>query len=336
MKRILTIVLAALTIWLPGSCKKEDQKVSVTDVSLDKTELTLTVGDQPVQLTATVAPDNATDKTVSWASDKKDITAVDQNGKVSAVAPGEATITVTTTDGSKTATCKVTVKAALPAGALAGEFSVSATKKVHFSQGNLYYDGSAFKFETDQYEIQASWSTSHVSHFYWSKTASVAYAENYSDSGDGSDVYFTNQNGFKVNVGGKDQEGWRTLSKDEWQYLFKTRTNATRLFKYGVSVCDKADCLVIAPDGFTGTIETSYDASSWPAAEAAGLVCLPAAGYRNGSSVSRVGFSGNYWSSSPSSSNRAIRVDFDSSSVFADLANRRDVGYSVRLVTDIK
>ena len=87
--------------------------VAVTSVKLDKTELALTVGDAAAQLTATVAPDNATDKTVTWSIDKTSVATVDATGKVTAVAEGEATITAKA--GDKTATCKVTVTAPAPA-----------------------------------------------------------------------------------------------------------------------------------------------------------------------------------------------------------------------------
>ena len=83
--------------------------IVVTSVTLDKTELALTLGDAAVQLKATVAPDNATDKTVTWSSDKTSVATVDATGKVTAVAEGEATITAKA--GDKTATCKVTVTA---------------------------------------------------------------------------------------------------------------------------------------------------------------------------------------------------------------------------------
>ena len=81
--------------------------IPVSGITLDKTELALTVGDAAAQLTATVAPDNATDKTVTWTSDKPAVATVDATGKVTAVAEGEATITAKS--GDKTATCKVTV-----------------------------------------------------------------------------------------------------------------------------------------------------------------------------------------------------------------------------------
>jgi len=87
------------------------QTVAVTSVKLDKSEATLTVGGT-VTLVATVAPENATNKKMTWKSDKTDIATVDANGKVTAIKAGTATITVTTEDGNKTATCKVTVQAA--------------------------------------------------------------------------------------------------------------------------------------------------------------------------------------------------------------------------------
>ena len=84
--------------------------VNVTEVTLDRTELTLTEGETET-LTATVRPDNADNRKVTWSSDKTDVATVGGDGRVTAVKAGEAVITVTTEDGGKTATCKVTVKA---------------------------------------------------------------------------------------------------------------------------------------------------------------------------------------------------------------------------------
>lgn len=85
--------------------------VFVESVSLDNTELELFEGGSAT-LVATVLPDNAKNKNVTWSSDKEGVATVDQEGKVVAVAPGSATITVTTEDGGKTATCAVTVNEA--------------------------------------------------------------------------------------------------------------------------------------------------------------------------------------------------------------------------------
>ena len=85
-----------------------EANVPVTNVLLDKTSLALDVGGSDT-LTATVEPDNATTKTVTWSSDNISVATVDANGLVTAVAEGSATITVTTEDGSKTASCTVIV-----------------------------------------------------------------------------------------------------------------------------------------------------------------------------------------------------------------------------------
>ena len=80
----------------------------VTGVSLDKTTLTLAVNDTG-KLTATVTPDNATNKNVTWKSSNTSVATVSADGTVTAMKAGTATITVTTADGGKTATCTVTV-----------------------------------------------------------------------------------------------------------------------------------------------------------------------------------------------------------------------------------
>ena len=88
--------------------KVEAKKIPVTGVTLDKEETGLVEGEE-VTLVATLAPENATEKTVEWSSSDEKVATV-KDGKVTAVAPGTATITVKTVDGSKTATCKVTVE----------------------------------------------------------------------------------------------------------------------------------------------------------------------------------------------------------------------------------
>lgn len=94
----------------------------VNKVSLDKTELALTVGDTQT-LIATITPDDANNKNVSWSSDKPSVATVDKNGKVTAVAAGKANITVKTADGEKTANCVVTVTAKSSGGSSSGSSS---------------------------------------------------------------------------------------------------------------------------------------------------------------------------------------------------------------------
>jgi uncharacterized protein YjdB len=83
-------------------------KAPVTGVSLDKSTLTLN-DKETAKLTATLAPANATNKDVTYATSDKSVVTVDATGTVKAIAAGKATITVTTVDGGKTAKCDVTV-----------------------------------------------------------------------------------------------------------------------------------------------------------------------------------------------------------------------------------
>lgn len=82
--------------------------VHVESVSLNESILNL-VDEEKVELIATISPDNAYDQSVSWESDDESVATVDSDGVVTGVSEGTATITVTTTDGEKTATCDVTV-----------------------------------------------------------------------------------------------------------------------------------------------------------------------------------------------------------------------------------
>ena len=306
-----------------------------------------------VQLSATVSPADATNKGVYWTSSDTTVAKVDALGKVTAVKAGTATITATTVDGTKTATCTVTVKG-LPAGALKGEFSVSATKTVYFSKGNMYWDGDSFEFEANQYDSQSIWNTSHVSHFYWSKNASVAYAKEYSESGTTkTDVFFTNEEqetakaGFTVNgVAGK----YRTLSDDEWIYLVRNRTMTNGGSRYenltssGITIEGVTfDGIVLFPDDFTDqeTWKTKY--TTWEALNSAGLVFLPAAGYRSGSeftftTVYSGGYKiGYYWTSTPNSPSQG-EPQANAEHFFYQAFNvgytGRNKGCCIRLVTE--
>jgi len=93
----------------------ESSTVNVTGITLDKTEASMIVGGETLTLTPTVAPNDATDKTVTWMTSDAGVATV-ANGVVTAVAAGTATITATATNGTpddtsddKTATCTVTV-----------------------------------------------------------------------------------------------------------------------------------------------------------------------------------------------------------------------------------
>ena len=84
--------------------------VSVTGVSLNKSSISITIGDSEV-LSASISPSNATNQAVSWTSSNSNVASVTNSGRVTAVAEGNATITVTTSDGGYNAACTVTVTA---------------------------------------------------------------------------------------------------------------------------------------------------------------------------------------------------------------------------------
>jgi len=94
--------------------------VSVTGVSLNVNSTSITVGNSEV-LSATVLPNNATNQAVSWTSSNSSVATVSSSGRVEGVAEGNATITVTTSDGGYTATCAVTITASGGGGGGSGD-----------------------------------------------------------------------------------------------------------------------------------------------------------------------------------------------------------------------
>ncbi|MDE5581590.1 MAG: leucine-rich repeat protein [Treponemataceae bacterium] len=108
-KKWIVAALAACAIVLAG-CKalSEPERIAVESVTLNETTLMIAHG-ATGKLAATVKPDDADDKTVTWSSSDASVATVDNDGTVTAVKVGTATITATTWDGGKTATCKVTV-----------------------------------------------------------------------------------------------------------------------------------------------------------------------------------------------------------------------------------
>lgn len=232
---------------------------------------------------------------------------------------------------------------------LEGEFSVAdhGRAKIRFTRGNLYYDGSS-KVEQHQYDYNSGEWTSpdaHVSHFMWCNNINDATRQGYSTAMNGQSPFFTEVDGFTVS--GFSENQCRTLTTEEWQYLFSygIYDNDVRRGKYklGVTVCGKNNCIVLLPDNGTwGANENKgeYNYVEWKHMEAAGAVCLPAAGYRDGfngnTHVHGAGGYGYYWSASSDGVNRAFDLSFDSGLVNPDHDDNRTQAYSVRLVTESK
>lgn len=103
------MVAAALVL----SCNKKDESVAVTGVQLSENQPFIARGGVAT-LTAAVLPENADNKTVTWASSVPEIASVDQNGLVKGLKKRETIIVVTTQDGRKTAMCQVSVTEYVP------------------------------------------------------------------------------------------------------------------------------------------------------------------------------------------------------------------------------
>jgi hypothetical protein len=228
-------------------------------------------------------------------------------------------------------------RSAIPTGAISGQFTVRMVginpRKVYFSKGNLQLTGeNAWQFANNQWEYFGnSQSDNHRDLFGWgtgnnpnqTSTSSGDYGT-FTDWGSNSDL--------QTALG----SGWRTLTKDEWVYLFTTRTvnggkGNGKSYTYGQSVNGILG-VVLYPDNYTGSTYTT--GSDWSTFEAAGCVFLPAAGGRYGTSVGVVGSDGNYWSSTADGTVNAYYVYSNSGSVSSANSIARFRGYSVRLVRD--
>jgi hypothetical protein len=154
---------------------------------------------------------------------------------------------------------------------------------------------------------------------------------------------------------GDDEPGtWRTLTKDEWDYLVNTRTGASE--KYGAAKVNGITGVVILPDvftlpagcGFTAGMPSAryhydwsyvnttniYTSTQWQLMEAAGAVFLPASGYRYGASVYIAGAGGYYWSSTQCSQFLAYYLYFGSDCLYT-YGSYRYSGQAVRLVAGL-
>ena len=353
--------------------------VKVTSITLNETALTKNLGDAAVTLTATVAPADAVDKSITWTSDNPAVATVN-NGEVSIIGLGTAIITATANDGSGVkATCTVTVK--FP-GLLAGKFSVSATKQVQFSQGNLQaviagyngdntYTASSWKFAEHQWDFigyafaDPYFKTGNtVDLFGWVGNSALRNSYGLCKSSPYNNTDYGGSFGEALksdwgtlaitNGGNRAYSGWYTLNKDEWDYLFSTRTTTSGI-RYAKATVNGKSGVILLPDDWSASYHalTSADtktaaytsnpitAAEWTSDfEAHGAVFLPAAGRRDGTSVSfsYVNSSGYYWSSTSDGINNAYQVFFDNSGLnpSSNPNPNRHYGCSVRLVRDVE
>ena len=239
-------------------------------------------------------------------------------------------------------------------------FSVSATKKITFSPGNLQYHpaNNKWRFAENQTDYIGD-ANSNCSPTYngwldlfgWSgSTGSAKFGVSISEN---NGAYFGSFVDWGTNKIGSDAPNtWRTLTHDEWYYLLNTRANASSL--KGVAQVNDVNGLILLPDNWTcpagvtfksgfhssygGEYYAAYQtftADQWSKLESAGAVFLPSAGFRIGSCVSNVQNGGYYWSATGNDGYGARYLYFTS-----DVAGMgyfyRYSGRSVRLVKDLQ
>ncbi len=258
---------------------------------------------------------------------------------------------------------------------LSGAFSVSATKQVRFSRGNLQYtqstqtwafadnqydmlgtdnvDGGTVQIATYGYSKSGGTLADKIDLFGWSGSTGsakwgISTSTNYKD-------YIGDFVDWGTNIG--NGKIWYTLTYSEWHYLRDTRTNASNLVgvaRIQLSENKYANGLVLLPDNWTCPADVTFKSgfsdtysvqaytdyqtftlSDWQLMESAGAVFLPASGSRYGSNVANVQSYGNYWSDTSSDSIVASYLNFPPSDADAGCEGR-NFGFAVRLVQDVK
>ena len=357
MKKITLFALAALLL---AACTPSENNTpqELTGISLNKKSIEVEV-DDTYQLRVWYEPEEAEDSApeVLWESDNQKIAKVNQNGKVTGVKIGKTTITATC--GKFYAECEVEVVKATSnpenpenpenpdEPEVAGEFSVGAATKVIFSPGNLQYQASTktWRFAEHQYDIIGE-DNQNISDTYsgWIDLFGWGTGNNPTLSSTSSSDYstFTDWGVKPISNGGNKANQWRTLTADEWEYLYSGRTNAANL--RSKAIVNDVHGYIFLPDswslpsGLSFTADANdwttnaYSVTDWAKMEQNGAVFLPAAGARNETVVYGVGLGGYYWSGTPCGEFDACSLRFDGVLVNPQGYGSRIYGRSVRLV----
>ena len=254
------------------------------------------------------------------------------------------------------------VQLAFSTGAGNGVFSVASNRKVNFSKGNLQYQASTktWRFAEHQWDIigdaNKNISSSYIGWidlFGWGTSGYNGKnpwmtSITSTDYGNGKrDIAGTNYDwGVNNSISNGGGKSWRTLTKDEWVYVFNTRSTSSGI-RYAKATVNGVNGVILLPDNWStsnyGLSNTNKDDASFSSNrisqtdwqnkfEANGAVFLPAAGWRRGPNVYYVGSGGYYWSASYYGSNGARDVWFHGDDLTPDDWSYRKGGQSVRLV----
>lgn len=262
----------------------------------------------------------------------------------------------------------------VPTGAINGRFTVNDNgDQVYFSKGNLQYNATAhsWRFAENQYDHVGEannnisseyngwidlfgWGTSGYNHgavcyqpwstatnqtYYWAYGEETANLNDYTGQAD----WGYNQ----ISNGGNVLNQWRTLTTEEWQYIFWERATTSGI-RFAKATVNEVQGLILLPDNWntdTYTLNNTnaggfpFDSNiiteiQWLTLENAGAIFLPVAGRRFGTEFSYNGGDGCYWSASyrAESPNNAYALAFWSNSLHSNYSLTRSFGFSVRLV----
>ena len=246
-----------------------------------------------------------------------------------------------------------------------GIFSVAEGKTVTFSKGNLQYHpaNNVWRFAESQTDCIGN-ANSNISPTYdgWIDLLGWGTGANPTNSIIDYKSYQTFVDWGTNQIDADAPNTWRTLSRDEWMYIFYNRPNAQSLFALG-SV-NGVNGTIVLPDNWTTPAGVSfvvsttkglywdgsgyynhngdnyshntYSSEQWVKMEKAGAVFFPATGFRWGTSVYGIGERGNYWSSTAGDETNAYDMIFELYGLYPQYLSHRNDGQAVRLVKDVE
>ena len=254
-------------------------------------------------------------------------------------------------------------------GALRGKFSISSTKQIQFSKGNLQYQASTdtWRFAENQWDTIGI-ANKNISESYdgWIDLFGFSTGNKPTERSQYYDNYETTFNhdwgANAISNGGNEPNHWRTMSPDEWAYIFHDRANAKS--RLGLGKVNGVNGFILLPDDWEKPIsmefascavkgfetqwngnpkicmyydesvyadhypDNVYTSEEWQVMEQAGAVFFPAAGLRyNGTSIQYVNSRGHYWTTTA-----GCVVEFQTSHMYSGDAFQLQFGASVRLV----
>ena len=249
---------------------------------------------------------------------------------------------------------KTTIKL-LSKGAIAGEYSVNASKKVYFSKGNLQYQASTntWRFAEHQWDYVGDANknisptyTGWVDMFGWGTGNNPTKIDGLFNHSIYSTFADWGLNKIQGEVG-----QWHTLTAEEWNYVFSIRFVESGI-RFAKAVVNGINGVILLPDHWSkdyymlkspndnkAPFESNIISDSdWTSSlESHGAVFLPAAGYRAGRQVGNIGEKGIYWSATPIPQEWANYVLFQKKDLDPKHSQYgRGCGLSVRLVREIK